>query len=32
MREEVPTDGVEVEDDDMNETDILRLSDVNIMS
>jgi hypothetical protein len=32
MREEVPTDGVEEEDDDVNETDILRLSDVDIMS
>jgi hypothetical protein len=31
MREEVPTDGVEEEDDDVNETDILRLSDVNIV-
>jgi hypothetical protein len=32
MREEVPTDGVEEEDDDMNEADILRLSDDDIMS
>jgi hypothetical protein len=32
MREEVPTDGVEEEDDDVNEADILRLSDVDIMS
>jgi hypothetical protein len=32
MREEVPTDGVEEEDDDMNETDILRLSDDDIVS
>jgi hypothetical protein len=32
MREEVPTDGVEEEDDDVNEVDILRLSDVNIVS
>jgi hypothetical protein len=31
MREEVPTDGVEEEDDDVNEVDILRLSDVDIM-
>jgi hypothetical protein len=31
MREEVPTDGVEEEDDDVNEADILRLSDVNIV-
>jgi hypothetical protein len=32
MREEVPTDGVEEEDDDVNKVDILRLSDVDIMS
>jgi hypothetical protein len=32
MREEVPTDSVEEEDDDVNEADILRLSDVDIMS
>jgi hypothetical protein len=32
MREEVPTDGVEEEDDDVNETDILRLSDDGIVS
>jgi hypothetical protein len=32
MREEVRTDGVEEEDDDVNETDILRLSDDDIMS
>jgi hypothetical protein len=32
MREEVPTDGVREEDDDVNEADILRLSDVDIMS
>jgi hypothetical protein len=32
MREEVPTDGVEEEDDDVNETDILRPSDDDIMS
>jgi hypothetical protein len=32
MREEVPTDGVEEEDDDVNEADILRLSDVDIVS
>jgi hypothetical protein len=32
MREEVPTDGVEEEDDDVNEADILRLSDDDIMS
>jgi hypothetical protein len=32
MREEVPTNGVEEEDDDVNETDILRLSDVAIVS
>jgi hypothetical protein len=32
MREEVPTDSVEEEDDDVNEADILRLSDDNIMS
>jgi hypothetical protein len=32
MREEVPTDGVEEEDDDVNETDILRLSDEDIVS
>jgi hypothetical protein len=31
MREEVPTDGVEEDDDDVNEADILRLSDVNIV-
>jgi hypothetical protein len=32
MREEVPIDGVEEEDDDVNEIDILRLSDFDIMS
>jgi hypothetical protein len=32
MREEVPTDGVKEEDDDVNETDILRLSDDSIIS
>jgi hypothetical protein len=32
MREEVPTNGVEEEDDDVNEADILRLSDDNIVS
>jgi hypothetical protein len=32
MREEVPTDGVEEEDDDVKEADILRLSDDNILS
>jgi hypothetical protein len=32
MREEVPTDGVEEVDDDVNEPDILRLSDVDIVS
>jgi hypothetical protein len=32
MREEVPTDGVEEEDDDVNEADIIRLSDVDIVS
>jgi hypothetical protein len=32
MREEVPTDGVEEEDDDVNEADILRLSDADIVS
>jgi hypothetical protein len=32
MREEVPTDGVKEEDDDVNEADILRLSDVDIVS
>jgi hypothetical protein len=32
MREEVPTDGVEEEDDDVTEADILRLSDVDIVS
>jgi hypothetical protein len=32
MSEEVPTDGVEEEDDDVNEADILRLSDVDIVS
>jgi hypothetical protein len=32
MREEVPTDGVEEEDDDVNEADLLRLSDVDIVS
>jgi hypothetical protein len=32
MREEVPTDGVEEEDDDVNEADIVGLSDVNIVS
>jgi hypothetical protein len=32
MREEVPTDGVEEEDDDVNEADILRLSDDDTMS
>jgi hypothetical protein len=32
MREEVPNDGVEEEDDDVNEADILRLRDVDIVS
>jgi hypothetical protein len=32
MREEVPTDGVEEEDDDVNEADILRLNDDDIVS
>jgi hypothetical protein len=32
MREEVPTNDVEEEDDDVNEADILRLSDDNIVS
>jgi hypothetical protein len=32
MREEVPTNGVKEEDDDVNEVDILRLSDVDIVS
>jgi hypothetical protein len=32
MREEVPTNGVKEEDDDLNEVDILRLSDVDIVS
>jgi hypothetical protein len=32
MREEVPTDGVKGEDDDVNEADILRLSDDDIVS
>jgi hypothetical protein len=32
MREEVPTDGVPEEDDDVNEADILRLSDDDIVS
>jgi hypothetical protein len=32
MREEVPTDGVEEEDDNVNEADILRLSDDDIVS
>jgi hypothetical protein len=32
MREEVPTDGVKEEDDDVNEADILRLSDDDIVS
>jgi hypothetical protein len=32
MREEAPTDGVEEEDDDVNEVDILRLSDDDIVS
>jgi hypothetical protein len=32
MMAKVPTDGVEEEDDDVNEEDILRLSDDNIMS
>jgi hypothetical protein len=32
MREEVPTNGVEEKDNDVNETDILRLSDDDIMS
>jgi hypothetical protein len=32
MREEVPTSGVEEEDDDVNNADILRLSDVDIVS
>jgi hypothetical protein len=32
MREEVPTDGVEEEDDDVNEADTLTLSDDDIVS
>jgi hypothetical protein len=32
MKKEVPTNGVKEEDDDVNEADILRLSDVNIVS
>jgi hypothetical protein len=32
MRKEVPTVSVEQEDDDVNETDILRLSDKDIVS
>jgi hypothetical protein len=32
MRKEVPTDGVEEEDDNVNEADILRLSDDDIVS
>jgi hypothetical protein len=32
MREEIPTDGVEEEDDDVNEANILRLSDDDIVS
>jgi hypothetical protein len=32
MREEVPTDGVKEEDDDVNEADILMPSDVDIAS
>jgi hypothetical protein len=32
MREEVPTDGVEEEDDDVNDADILRLNDDDIVS
>jgi hypothetical protein len=32
MREEDPTNGVEEKDDDVNEADILRLSDVDIVS
>jgi hypothetical protein len=32
MREEVPTNGVEEQDDVVNEVDILRLSDVDIVS
>jgi hypothetical protein len=32
MREEVPTNGIEEEDDDVNEADILRLSDDDILS
>jgi hypothetical protein len=32
MREEVPTDGVEEEDDDVNDADILSLSDDGIVS
>jgi hypothetical protein len=32
MREEVPTDGVEEEDDDVNKANILRLSDDDIVS
>jgi hypothetical protein len=32
MREEVPTNGVEEEDNDVNDTDILKLSDVDIVS
>jgi hypothetical protein len=31
MWEEVPTNGVEEDDDDVNEADILRLSDVDIV-
>jgi hypothetical protein len=32
MREEVPTDDVKEEDDDVNEANILRLSDDDIVS
>jgi hypothetical protein len=32
MREDVPTDGVKEKDGDVNEADILRLSDINIVS
>jgi hypothetical protein len=32
MREEVPTNSVEEDDDDVNEADILRLGDVDIVS
>jgi hypothetical protein len=32
MREEVSTNGVEEEDNDVNDTDILKLSDVDIVS